>query len=80
MDTQKSPEKRLILGPKKYGRYEDTKTEEERLHHLRLVGERLKERYSHIPFYAQRAKKVEERDGSDEAYWTGLAASEVNAL
>ncbi|WP_019601710.1 hypothetical protein [Teredinibacter turnerae] len=39
---------------------------------LQRAAERLKQRYSHIPFYAARAK-------NNPGYWRDLASSEVNA-
>jgi hypothetical protein len=42
--------------------------------HLRRVGRLLKERYSHIPFYAERAARW-----GDE-YWIDLAASSPGIL
>lgn|GEM_PF-6721187 len=44
--------------------------EEAELHHQRAKL-RLKERYSHLPWYAERAK-------SDPHYWDKLAGSAVN--
>lgn len=71
----------LTITPEDYGiprdkaiphRYEDCKTREEREEHLQQVAECLKGWYSHIPFYAERAK-------NNPGYWRHLAASEVNA-
>lgn len=53
--------------------HEQCRTKEEARLHLVRAALRLRERYSHIPFYKQRA----ERAGS--YYWLGLAMSEVNA-
>lgn len=52
-------------------RHECVTEEESELHHQRAAL-RLKERYSQIPFYAERAAK-------DPNYWSDLAASAVNA-
>ena len=52
---------------------EDCRTDEERTLHLARAALRLKERYSHKPFYAQRAAK------HGASYWIGLAYSAVNA-
>lgn len=53
--------------------HEDCGTYEERTLHLARAALRLKERYSHKPFYAQRAAK------HGASYWIGLAYSAVNA-
>ena len=39
---------------------------------LQLAAQRLKERYSHVPFHAERAKRKPN-------YWRTLASSAVNA-
>lgn len=53
--------------------HEHCKSSEEADLHLVRAALRLRERYSHKPFYAQRAAKF---GGS---YWIGLACSAVNA-
>lgn|GEM_PF-3887904 len=40
---------------------------------LRRAARHLRERYSQVPFYAERAKRI-------SGYWLLLATSEVNAL
>lgn len=53
--------------------HENCKTEEETELHLARAALRLKERYSQVPFYAERANRRGIR------YWLGLAYSAVNA-
>lgn len=42
---------------------------------LDKAAARWKQRLGHSPFFAARAKRVEEREGSDWAYWRSLASS-----
>ena len=53
--------------------HEDCQSKEEADLHLVQAALRLRERYSHKPFYAKRAAKHGGR------YWIGLAYSAVNA-
>lgn len=53
--------------------HEQCQTDDEADLHLVRAALRLRERYSRIPFYAQRAEKYGVR------YWIGLACSAVNA-
>jgi len=53
--------------------HEDCQSKEERSLHLVRAALRLRERYAHKLFYAERAAKF---GGS---YWIGLACSAVNA-
>ena len=53
--------------------HEECQSRAERSLHLVRAALRLRERYSHRPFYAQRAAKHGGR------YWIGLAYSAVNA-
>jgi hypothetical protein len=69
--TPVSEQEKTSVGTRK--RYEDCKTWEEAEAHLQQVAERLKERYSHIPFYAEKAKRNPE-------YWRDSADSAVNAF
>lgn len=54
------------------GRYEQCRTAGERELHLQRVALRLKERYSHHPFYAKAAEGYPD-------YWRDMASSAVNA-
>lgn len=53
--------------------HEQCQSKEERSLHLVRAALRLRERYSHKPFYAQRAAK------HGGIYWINLACSAVNA-
>lgn len=53
--------------------HEDCQSKEERCLHLVRAALRLRERYSHKPFYARRAAN------HGGLYWIGLAYSAVNA-
>lgn len=74
MDEQ-SPEADMpiLLRPAEKSRY---LTEEESLlldQRLLQVGRRLRDQYSRVPFYAERAK-------NNPYYWTDWAASRINDL